>query len=182
MDAFVFVKPTGKPLSEAIGKWTKEQSDYAVSEWVHFFRGEPRVKNDTDVSSDDIANSNLALFGDPSSNAVYKKIADRLPIRWRADGVTVGTDRFDPNHAPVFVFPNPLNPKKYVVVNSGFTFHDQSNNDMQSPKLPDWAVVDMTKPGNNYKYLPLFVEAQGFFDELWKLKPGKTKSSTQSAR
>jgi hypothetical protein len=71
---------------------------------------------------------------------------------------------------PVFIFPNPLNPKKYVVVNSGFTFHDQSNNDMQSPKLPDWAIVDMTKPGNNYKYLPLFVESQGFFDESWKLK------------
>jgi hypothetical protein len=55
------------------------------------------------------------------------------------------------------------------VINSGFTFHDQSNNDMQSPKLPDWAVVDMTKPGNNYKYLPLYVESQGFFDEMWKL-------------
>ena len=74
------------------------------------------------------------------------------------------------DHAPVFVFPNPLNPKKYVVINSGFTFHDQSNNDMQSPKLPDWAVVDIAKPGNNYRYLPLFVESQGFFDEAWKLK------------
>ena len=70
----------------------------------------------------------------------------------------------------MFIFPNPLNPKKYVVINSGFTFHDQSNNDMQSPKLPDWAVVDTTKPGNNYRYLPLFVESQGFFDEAWKLK------------
>ena len=35
---------------------------------------------------------------------------------------------------------------------------------------PDWAVVDMTKPGNNYKYLPLFVQSQGFFDETWRLK------------
>jgi dienelactone hydrolase len=170
MDAFVVVKPTGKPLSEAVGKWTHDQVDYAVSEWVHFFRGEPRVKNDADISSDDIANNNLALFGDPSSNAIYRRIADRLPIRWTADGVTVGAQKFDSNHVPVFIFPNPLNPKKYVVINSGFTFHDQSNNDMQAPKLPDWAVVDMTKPGNNYKYLPLFVESQGFFDETWRLK------------
>jgi hypothetical protein len=182
MDAFVFVRPTGKPLSETTAKWTHEQADYAISEWVHFFRGEPQVKNDTAISSDDIANRNLALFGDPSSNAIYKKIADRLPIRWRADGVTVGTDKFDPNHAPVFVFPNPLNPKRYVVINSGFTFHDQSNNDMQSPKLPDWAVVDMTRPGNNFKYLPLFVAAQGFFDELWKLNARTGKSSTQGTR
>ena len=171
MESFIFVKPTGRPLSEAIGTWTKEQADYAISEWIHFFRGEPRVKNDAEVSADDIVNNNLALFGDPSSDAIYRRIADRLPIRWRADGVSVGTEKYDANHAPVFVFPNPLNPKKYVVINSGFTFHDQSNNDMQSPKLPDWAVIDMTKPGNNYKYLPLFVASQGFFDELWKLKP-----------
>ena len=107
---------------------------------------------------------------------MYRRIADRLPIRWTASGVTVGAEKFDAKHAPVFIFPNPLNPKKYVVVNSGFTFHDQSNNDMQSPKLPDWAVVDMTKPGNNYKYLPLFVASQGFFDESWKLKPARPGS------
>jgi pimeloyl-ACP methyl ester carboxylesterase len=184
MDAFIFVRPTGKPLSDRIGRWTREQADYAVNEWIHFFRGEPRVKNDTEVSAADIANHNIALFGDPSSNAIYKRIAPRLPIAWTADGVTVGSERFDANHAPVFVYPNPLNPRRYVVVNSGFTFHDQSNNDMQSPKLPDWAVVDITKPGNNYNYLPLFVESQGFFDESWGL--GHTTradgASTRSSR
>jgi len=178
MDGFVIVRPTGKAFSDALEKWEREQADYAISEWVHFFRGEPRVKDDTGVTAADIAASNLVLFGDPSSNAVYKRIADRLPIQWRADGVVVGGEKFETNHAPVFIFPNPLNPKKYIVVNSGFTFHDQSNNDMQSPKLPDWAVVDITKPGNNYKYLPLFVESQGFFDEAWKLKgPGRGHES-----
>jgi len=177
MDTFMFVRPTGKPFSELMGKWERDQADYAISEWVHFFRGEPRVKDDTDVTAADIAAGNLVLFGDPSSNAVYRRIAERLPIQWRADGVIVQGEKFDANHAPVFIFPNPLNPKKYVVINSGFTFHDQSNNDMQSPKLPDWAVVDITKPGNNYKYLPLFVESQGFFDEAWKLK-GPTSHET----
>ena len=177
MDSFVFVRPTGKALSERLGTWEREQADYAIGEWIHFFRGEPRVKNDTDVTADDIAHNNIALFGDPSSNAIYKRIASRLPIAWKADGVMAGTERFDANHAPVFIFPNPLNPRKYVVINSGFTFHDQSNNDMQSPKLPDWAVVDITKPGNNYRYLPLFVESQGFFDEFWKLQhPGASQS------
>jgi dienelactone hydrolase len=170
MDSFVFVRPSGTPLSPALGRWAEEQADFAVSEWVHFFRGEPRVKRDTEVSPEDIAAHNLALFGDPSSNAIYKRIADRLPIRWTAAGVMAGGETYSKDHAPVFVFPNPLNPKRYVVINSGFTFHDQSNNDMQSPKLPDWAIVDTTKPGNNYSYLPLYVESQGFFDEAWKLK------------
>jgi hypothetical protein len=170
MDSFVFVRAGGKPLSDALGAWAEQQADYAISEWTHFFRGEPRVKKDADVTDADIAASNLVLFGDPSSNAVYKRIAARLPIQWHADGVQVGRDKFSADHAPVFVFPNPLNPRRYVVINSGFTFHDQANNAMQTPKLPDWAVVDITKPGNNYRYLPLFVTAQGFFDESWKLQ------------
>lgn len=170
MDSFMFVRPTGRPLSDALGKWALEQADYAESEWVHVFRGEPRVKRDVDVTAADIAAHNIALFGDPSSNAIYRRIASRVPIRWTANGVIAGSQRFPKDHAPVFIFPNPLNPRKYVVVNSGFTFHDQSNNDMQSPKLPDWAVVDTTKPGNNYRYLPLFVAAEGFFDERWRLQ------------
>ncbi len=171
MEPFVFVRPTGTPLSQALGAWAEAQADYAASEWVHFFRGEPRVKHDRDVTAADIANSNLVLFGDPSSNAVYRRIAARLPITWTSAGVKVGDQIYPADHAPVFVFPNPLNPRRYVVINSGFTFHDQSNNAMQSPKLPDWAVVDITKPGNNYRYLPLHVVSQGFFDEAWQLKP-----------
>ena len=46
MDRFVIVRPTGTPLNEPAGKWAREQADYAISEWVHFFRGEPIVKND----------------------------------------------------------------------------------------------------------------------------------------
>lgn len=170
MERFVFVMPTAKPYSEPLGHWADEQAKYAIGEWVHFFRGEPRVKRDVEVDAEDVASSHLVLFGDPSSNAIYRRIAGRLPIRWRPSGVEVGREKFPATHAPVFIFPNPLNPKKYVVINSGFTFHDQSNNDMQSPKLPDWAVVDITKPGNNFRYLPLFVESQGFFDEAWKLQ------------
>ncbi len=171
MESFVFVEPTGVALEPMMGQWARRQAEYAISEWIHFFRGEPRVKKDTEISSSDIAAHNLVLFGDPSSNAVYKRIASKLPIAWTKDGVTVGRDTYPSTHAPVFIFPNPLNPKKYVVINSGFTFHDQSNNAMQSPKLADWAVVDITKPTNNSRYLPLHVASQGFFDDAWKLMP-----------
>jgi dienelactone hydrolase len=168
MEPFVIVRPTGMALTPALGQWEQRQADYAISEWTHFFRGEPRVKKDTEISDLDIASCNLALFGDPSSNAVYRRIAAKLPIQWTRDGVVAGDRTYPATDAPTFVFPNPLNPKKYVVINSGFTFHDQSNNDMQSPKLADWAIVDVTRPGNNYSYLPLFVVRQGFFDEAWR--------------
>jgi len=67
-------------------------------------------------------------------------------------------------------YPNPLNPKRYVVLNSGFTFRDYDylNNARQVPKLPDWAVADVATPPDSR--WPGKVVAADFFDEEWKLK------------
>jgi len=48
----------------------------------------------------------------------------------------------------VLVYPNPLNPSKYIVLNSGLTFREAhySTNSQQTPKLPDYAIVDLTTP------------------------------------
>ena len=45
-------------------------------------------------------------------------------------------------HVPVMIYPNPLNPGKYVVINSGFTFRGFGSNATQVPRLPDYAVID----------------------------------------
>ena len=172
MDSFIIVRPTGTSFNDAVGKWENDQLASAITDWQSVFRGDPRIKKDTEITAPDIAAHNLVLFGDPASNAVYHKIADRLPIRWTAEGVVVGDQRFSADlHAPVMIFPNPLNPRKYVVINSGFTFHDHTSNARQSPKLPDWAVVNITEAGT--RALPLSVRAQGFFDESWKLSVKK---------
>lgn len=46
--------------------------------------------------------------------------------------------------APIVTCPNPLNPKKHVVPNSGFRFADfaAKSNSLETPKLPDYAVWD----------------------------------------
>ena len=70
---------------------------------------------------------------------------------------------------PVLIYPNPLNPRRYVVLNSGFTFreYDYLNNARQVPKLPDWAVVNTSvKPTSR---VPGEIVAAGFFDERWRL-------------
>jgi pimeloyl-ACP methyl ester carboxylesterase len=169
LESFMIVRPTGRPMSDALGKWAQEQLAFATSEWQEVFRGDPRIKNDTDITAADLAEHHLVLFGDPSSNAVYKRIAGKLPIAWTTGGVSAGPQKFSADaHAPVLIYPNPLNPKKYVVINSGFTFHDPSSNSRQSPKLPDWAIVNITEPGT--RALPVSVKAQGFFDERWRLR------------
>ena len=75
------------------------------------------------------------------------------------------------HHILAMIYPNPLNPERYVVLNSGFTFreYDYLNNARQTPKLPDWAVIDLrVAPNSRY---PGKVVAAGFFDENWKFKP-----------
>jgi hypothetical protein len=172
MDSFLMVRPTGKAAHELVEKWTVSECDRAIEHWRRHFRGEARVKNDTEVTDEDIARHNLVLWGDASSNAILAKIADKLPIRWGKDKIAVAKhgDYAADTHALIAIYPNPLNPEKYVVLNSGFTFRDYAhlNNARQVPMLPDWAVVDLsTPPGNVW---PGKIVAADFFDEQWRLK------------
>src|SRR5262245_9647593 len=102
MSNFVMVRPTGKPMNEKIGAWASAEQTRAIEQWRAIFRGEARVKDDTAITDEDIARSNLILWGDPSSNKFLAKIIDRLPIRWDAQNVKVGDQTFAANlHAPV---------------------------------------------------------------------------------
>ena len=123
----------------------------------------------SDLDSDDIADANLILWGDPISNKMIAEIVDRLPIKWGLGkfefrGQTYSTA----DHVPSFIFPNPLNPDRYVVINSGLTFredHDRTNS-LQNPKLPDWAVIGLKKLPDGSA--PGEIVDSGFFDENWE--------------
>lgn len=169
MESFLIVTPTGQPLANAnVTDWIATQQADAIYQWEMQFRGRPRVKSDTEVTDNDIHTHNLALWGDPESNAILKKIAPNLPIQWHKDTITAGSKTFSTDkHLPVFVFPNPLNPKRYVVINSGFTFapNGAQSNSTQTPKLPDWAIMDITMP----PYDSQRVIVADFFGENWEL-------------
>ncbi|MEX2264615.1 MAG: prolyl oligopeptidase family serine peptidase [Bryobacteraceae bacterium] len=170
LDRFVIVRPTGQGMSPAVGSWVAAEQERAVKEWRRHFRGDALVRDDTEIDDAEIARGNLILWGDPESNAVLRRIAARLPIRWTRDSITVNGQTYPADsHALVLIYPNPLNPKKYVVLNSGFTFreYDYLNNARQVPKLPDFAVVDVrTPPDSRY---PGKIATAGFFNERWEL-------------
>jgi pimeloyl-ACP methyl ester carboxylesterase len=171
MDSFLMVRPTGKPMNDKIGMWASAEMKHAIDHWRKQFRGEARVKDDNAVSADDIAAHNLVLWGDPSSNQILAKIAAKLPILWDEKGVHIGDKTYDAtHHVPLLIYPNPLNPKRYVVLNSGFTFreYDYLSNARQVPKLPDWAVVDVNVPPS--ARAPGKVVDAAFFGERWELK------------
>jgi hypothetical protein len=156
-------------MHETTGKWASDELEHAVGFWRKVFRGDAPLKDDTAISDQDIAQSNLILWGDPQSNMVLAKIADKLPVKWTADGVELHGKKYDAaNHMPVLIFPNPLNPERYVVLNSGVTFREQAllNNADQTAKLPDWAMVDIRTPAG--PRWPGEVVSAGFFDEQWR--------------
>lgn len=171
MDRFVFVIPTGQPLNEGTGKWVDLELTRAREHWRRHYRGDAPVVEDTALTDDQIANANLILWGDPTSNRVLARILPKLPLHWTAESLEMnGKIYTSTNHAPILVFPNPLNPERYVVINSSFTFreYDYLNNARQTPKLPDWAVIDLSTPPNS-RY-PGKVAAGGFFNEQWSWK------------
>lgn len=164
MESFLVVRPTGRAQNAVAGAWTTAQLAKATNDWRAQFRGDARVKDDSQVTDADIAAHNLILFGDPRSNRLLARILDRLPIKWNGESVRVGGKTFSAaTHAPILIFPNPLNPQRYVVLNSGFTFADAGlgSNAQQTPKLPDYAVLDVTTDS---------VVLDDFFDEQWKLR------------
>ena len=164
MDSFLIVRPTGVAQNATTASWISAQLAKATNDWRAHFRGNARLKDDAQVNNTDIAAHNLVLFGDPQSNRLLARIVDKLPIQWNAQSVKVGGRTFSAaTHAPVFIFPNPLNPRRYVVLNSGFTFAaaGAGSNAQQTPKFPDYAVLKMDDNS---------VALAGFFDEQWRVK------------
>jgi len=177
MGSFLMVTPTAKPINATIGDWVAREQEHAITHWRQHFRGHARVKQDVEVTEEDIADHHLILWGDYSSNTILRQLIRQLPIEWTNERVKIGSQRFDANrHVPVMIYPNPMNPEKYIVLNSGFTYREYAylNNARQVAMLPDWAIVDVvTKPQPNdsiYRFPGIPVDAN-FFDEMWRVKP-----------
>jgi predicted esterase len=172
MDPFLVVLPSNRSSNEAIQEWLDFEQQHFIDRWRALFRGELRVKEDVDVTDDDLLKYHLVAWGTPETNRFLNILASPAsgsPIRWTKDEVRVGERSFDAaHHIPVFVYPRG---DKYLVVNSGPTFregHDRTNS-LQNPKLPDWAVIDLRQPPDDLT--PGRIVAADFFDEQWQLKP-----------
>ena len=156
LDSFLCVKPAGGSHP----RLTTFAADFA--KWM---RGDVPVKDAASVSAADIASSNLVLFGDPASNALIAKVAPKLPVKWTADAIELGGKSFDAkSHTLVMIYPNPLNPARYVVLNSGHTMGQKEfmgTNALLYPRLGDYAVIE-TATGT--------VKLAGLFDESWRVR------------
>jgi hypothetical protein len=123
------------------------------------------VVTDQKLTEEQIESHHLILFGDPGSNSVLARVLKGLPIEWNKEKFKLGAEYDAATHAPILIVPNPLNPKRYVVVNSGMTFEPsdfKGTNALLFPRLGDYAVFKLgDNPGE-----PL---TSGYFNERWRM-------------
>jgi hypothetical protein len=165
LEPFLIVRPTGTPWNPAAHQQALRILQRFDRQYQLAFRGHLRVKDDKDVTETDLQNYHVVLFGDPGSNQWIAKLHGKVPIGWTRDSVTVGSQSFGaPDSLPAFIYPNPLSPNRYVVVNSGLTaeWADWAG-DFSTPQYGDYAVLRA-----NGKDVPDVAHA-GIFDEAWKL-------------
>ncbi len=172
MQPFVCVLPTGTAWSPQQAAWAKWTFDRFEREFDRRLRGRIPVVNDTDVTDDLLKNKHLVLFGDPGSNVFLAKLVDQLPIKWSSDRFEVCDQSYDcGEHGLALIYPNPLNPQRYVVVNSGHTFHEadfeNSNANLYS-RLGDIGVIQFAvRSGGGYDERVLFADV---FDARWRFE------------
>jgi hypothetical protein len=182
---FLCVRGTGKPWHLATHDYAEANLRRFQDEWSRFFRGDLPIKDDVDVTAEDIASHHLILFGDPASNALIGQVLIELPLKWTKEQITLDGETVDSaTHVPMLIYPNPLAVERYVVVNSGHTFHEaefRGNNALLYPRLGDFALLRIKDDKND----PLASEVlrAGLFDDFWKAaRPDAPRSQERADR
>ncbi len=164
--SFLCVRGTRTAWNPNIAAWSKARLERFAAEWSESMRGDLPIKDDVNLTPEDIEKHHLILFGDPGSNLLIERLLTGLPIGWTKTEVTLSGKYPASDHVPALITVNPLNRLKYVVINSGHTFGAADfagTNALLYPRLGDWGILGI---GNRSETI---VES-GFFDERWQWK------------
>jgi pimeloyl-ACP methyl ester carboxylesterase len=177
LDPFLLVRPTGTPWNSGVNQQAMRAMARFDRLWGKYFRGHPFVKDDKDVTAADMAKFHVVLFGDPGSNRVMAKMLAKLPVQWTKDTVSLAGQTYPAKeNFPALIYPNPLNPAKYVVWNTGLTIADREyNGDYGMPQWGDYAIVKV-KEGADVGDLV----TAGLFDENWRLSVSAGRAAGES--
>lgn len=172
---FLCVRGTGQAWNPAVQVYADASLKRFANEWRHYFRGDLPIKDDTDVTDEDLRTRNLILFGDPGSNAWIARTLPQLPLTWTKETVRIaGKDYAATHHVPAFIAPNPLpgGNEHYIVINSGHTFREAELakvNYLLFPRWGDWAVLEIDPRRAADQPATENVLQAGYFNEHWKL-------------
>jgi hypothetical protein len=170
-NSFLCVKGTGEAWNADVQKYADEELARFQAEWSKYLRGDLPVKEDTEVTPDDLSRHHLILFGDPGSNTLIAHALPGLPLKWTKKEVTWAGKGYDaPDHVPALIYPSPLALDRYVVLNSGHTFKARDfrgTNALLYPRLGDHAILKLS--GGKKDSLEAEVVTAGLFDDFWRV-------------
>lgn len=172
MKPFLLVYGTSNP---SMTSFLRHSATQEALRWWLVGNGTTRVVPDTEVKSEDIKRMNLVLYGGPRENAVTNRIADRLPVRINAGRMSLGNYDLGDSLAAMFVYPNPLNQNRLVLVRMG-TDADNTRLSLfwgvasSGAGVPDYVIFDRSV--RTYGWAG--VRAAGFFGPDWNLDPASS--------
>jgi pimeloyl-ACP methyl ester carboxylesterase len=168
-----FVLVYGTQGDSATTNLLLHQARLEAFQWWRRGNGFTNVLPDSEVTAGIIDKYNLIIFGGPDENTITGSIDRFLPIRLTAGSLFLGGRRLvGESLATKFIYPNPLNPAKFVVVHEGLgkdglglstffrTIHAGAG-------LPDFMIFDKSVMRKGWGGM----RAAGFFDSAWHLDP-----------
>jgi len=168
----VYGTPEGDPRAARV---LEAEARRFVRDWEVLYTKPCRIKPDSEVTAEDIADYSLVLYGNADQNTVHQRIVDDLPIHLSSRGARVGERRWQgADLGAKFCYPNPLNPKRYVCVFGGTTWRGTYGINNRFGNWFHWGPFD------NYGWFdyaifdertdsPATMVVVGFFDQNWRL-------------
>jgi hypothetical protein len=138
--------------------------------WWWRGNGHAEIIPDIELNSEIIHQYNLILFGGPETNAVSAKIKKDLPISIKNNRLIIDGQEIEKDDVAFqMIYPNPLNPEKYVVIKGGTSPKGEELSGLfnviySGSGLPDFIIYDETVKEKGWAA----IIAAGFFDVNWK--------------
>ena len=171
-DAFVIVFPAEDTPANAADR---ENARRLMTEWQQYAQWFAPVLPDTRVTDALIGERNLILCGSPETNRVLARLADRLPVKIDKDRYVVGKREFPTqDNGLMMIYPNPLNPARYVVVVHGAQWGPRLEPNHKLDLLPDFIIFRRQAAGRMDSFTTNEVLCAGYFDGAWRLAASST--------
>jgi predicted esterase len=156
-----------------MNKVIQQKAEMIVNGWKGFQKYPPRMKNDVDVTEDDMKKYSLFLLGGPGDNMVSKIVFKNTPFQIKSGEIFIDGKSFHAGNAVLdALYPNPYNHERYLNIvaatsGSGLSFFDpnQRNLFQYDYYITDGKIPNFAAGGKIEKIMI----ASGFFNENWKI-------------
>ncbi len=182
-DAMLHVYGTAIPEQTDALRKAAQAGAHGWPLWL--WRVDQEVLADTELTDEQLHTHHVVLYGTPGSNRVLSRIEKQLPIHVEADAVVVGPERYTGKEVGTrFIYPNPLAPERYVIVQAAVTTAGVAAGNQLPDFIPDYVVYDQRATRTRSRLVfdsnhpPL---ALGVFDQQWRLDPTHTQSAMRAA-